>query len=466
MSIDLCYIVSHGFASRMIMQTDLLGQLRTHGLNVAVITPDARDPVLSAYCQRHSIELVEFRFKVGLFSDDYLFKRRYYLEDIRANAALWEKHLAATRFHRARNPLKRLRPHWYYLMYRMIKRFPGIRERFLRREVARLNSPAAEALLKRLRPRKLVSTYPINISEAVLLRHANADPSIETWIHLLSWDNITCKGRFPETAEQYIAWGPVMRDELQANYGVSPERIHVCGVPHFDIHRDPAAVSLRPEVLRALGLDPTIPYLLFAMSSPRFAPNEIEIVEWLASAVVTGAFGKLQLLIRPHPQNVSGNMADASWLPRLKALTAKCGVGLALPKMAQSRLNWSMEQVDMLELAAMLSGAAVILNSGSTVSIDALMHGKPVLVTAFDGDCQRDYWDSARRLMDYPHLKKLWELGGMRVTTDFADLESAIRDTLLRPNADAELRTRALTAECLTDDGHATQRVIRVFSPA
>jgi hypothetical protein len=464
MSVDICYIVSHGFASRMITQTDLLGRLRARGLSVAVIAPDAGDPVLAEYCRLHAIELVEFRPRLGLFSDDHLFKRRYYLEDIRANPALWEKHLAATRFHPARNPFKRLRPHWYYLMHRLIPRFPGIRERFKARERRFLHSPDAERLIATLAPRKLIATYPVTPAEAILLHYGNREPGVETWIHLLSWDNITCKGRFVATADRYIAWGPVMRDELKAHYGVPDERIHACGVPHFDLHADPRVAASRPEVLQALGLDAARPYAVFAMSSPRFAPNEIDLVEWLADRVGEGAFGAMQLLVRPHPQNVVGNMADASWLPRLQALAARPGIGVAFPKLVRSRLRWSMQEVDMLELAAMLSGAAAVLNSGSTVSIDALMHGKPVLITAFDADRRRDYWDSARRLMDYPHLKMLVDLGGVRVTHDYADLERALGEALRNPQHGADRRASALIAECLSDDGRATGRVVDVLS--
>lgn len=461
MSVDICYIVSHGFASRMVTQTDLLGRLRRAGLTVAVISPDASDPVLSAYCSENDIALEEFAPDLAGVSDDYMFKRRYFLEDIKANPALWEKHLAATRFHPARNPFKRLRPYWYYLMYRLIPTFPSIRRRFQRREAERLRSPQAEALLARLRPRRLVATYPVNLAEAMLLRYGNRHPAVETWIHLLSWDNITCKGRFLETADRYIAWGDIMRDELREHYGVSSDRVSVCGVPHFDVHRDPRMAASLPSMLELLAMDPSRPYVMFAMSSPRFAPNEIEIVEWIAQRIADGAYGEMQLLVRPHPQNVSGNMADASWLPRLKALSSVPGVGVAFPKLVRSRLRWSMAEVDMFELAAMLAGATAVINSGSTVSIDALMHGKPVVITSFDAGKQRDYWDSARRLMDYTHLKTLALLGGVLVSRNFDELELALRSEMADPGKRASVRRNALLQECFSDDARATERVVR-----
>lgn len=43
---DIVYIVSHGFASRMVTQTNLLGKLVQAGKSVALISPDKEDIVL------------------------------------------------------------------------------------------------------------------------------------------------------------------------------------------------------------------------------------------------------------------------------------------------------------------------------------------------------------------------------------------------------------------------------------
>jgi CDP-glycerol glycerophosphotransferase (TagB/SpsB family) len=255
-----------------------------------------------------------------------------------------------------------------------------------------------------------------------------------------------------------------MRDEFVAHYNIPEEHIHTCGVPHFDIHCRPDARRQAATVMAALGIDAGRRCILFAMSSPRFAPNEIDIVEWIAQRVASGVYGDAQLLVRPHPQNVSGNMADASWLPRLERIAHLANVAVALPKMSRSRLRWAMADQDMYELAAILAGSTVVLNSGSTVSIDALMHGKPVLITAFDGDLKRNYWNSARRLVDYPHLRTLRDLGGVEVSSDYDDCDAALRRMLDSPEVNSERRRRAMLAECYSDDGHSTDRVVQTLS--
>ena len=67
------------------------------------------------------------------------------------------------------------------------------------------------------------------------------------------------------------------------------------------------------------------PYLFFAMSSPYFAPREIDIVEKIATWVEENTWPGLNFIVRPHPQNVIGYLADLNWLPRLKNVERQSG---------------------------------------------------------------------------------------------------------------------------------------------
>ncbi|PHN08601.1 glycosyltransferase family protein [Flavilitoribacter nigricans] len=461
MKTDICYVISHGFAARMLLQTGLIRQLAQGGKRVAIITPDPEDENLALFREAENVEIYGNDEKIGLWGDDYLFKRKYFLEDIRKNPALWEKHIYEIFYSPSIHPWRRVRAFYYYAIHKLIPYFPSIRERFIRNEHRYLKSRRTSELLTRIDPELVVATYPVNFLEAKILYAARA-AGIRTLLHLLSWDNITSKGKFPMMADHYIAWGNIMRDEFLEHYDIPPERIHICGVPHFDQH---VAVREQPDydhLLRDLGLDPGKPYLFFAMSSPRFAPREIDIIEGLSERIEKGAFGEeLQLIVRPHPQNVQGFMADPTWIGRLQAL-ASDRIAVDFPRLNKSRLRWSMQQQDMDRLSNLLAGCRVCLNSGSTVSIDALMLNKPVILTSFDAGFRVNYWRSARRLVDYTHLRKFVALGGARVVRSTAELDEAITGYLQDPDHDLAIRRHALTEECFTDDGQSTQRVLRV----
>ncbi len=457
--IDLCYVISHGFAARMLLQTGLILSLAKAGKQIAIVTPDPNDDNFKAIQEHPNIHVFDSQMNLTIWDDDYNFKRPYYLEDLKSNPVFWEKHLYSILYSKSKHPWKPIRPFYYYLIFLLIKIFPSIRERFNKTEGKHLRSKTAQQLIQHIQPKLVISTYPINFLESKML-YAAKQQNIPTLIHLLSWDNITSKGRFPVVADYFIAWGQVMYEELKEYYQLPDERIHICGVPHFDQHIHIAQQPAFQPLVEELGLDAGRPYLFVAMSSPRFAPKEIDIVEWLAAAVDKGKFGdEMQLIVRPHPQNVQGSLSDRKWIKRLDQLKSQ-GVAIDYPKLVKSKVRWSMKKKDMDRLSNLLAGCSLCINSGSTVSIDALMLGKPVILSSFDGDTDLYYWKSARRLVDYIHQQKFVALGGAAVAYNYEEFETQIRQYLDNPNLDAEKRSHALSMECYKNDGQATERVV------
>ena len=57
----------------------------------------------------------------------------------------------------------------------------------------------------------------------------------------------------------------------------------------------------------------------------------------------------------------------------------------------------------------------------------------PVISIGFDGDEELPYDRSARRGLDFTHIKKMLALGGVRVARSFADLEAHINAYLRAP---------------------------------
>ena len=193
MKTDLCYVISHGFAARMLFQTGLISQLLDRGLSIAIITPDANDENLDEYRHLPQMQIFGSQEKTNIWEDDYNFKRKYYLEDIKANPALWEKHVYSIWYSSSKHPWKRVRPLFYYLAYALNKYFPSIRSNFAKKEHQYLQSTEAQQVIEQIQPRLVVSTYPVNLLEAKTL-FAAQQKNIPTLLHLLSWDNITTKG--------------------------------------------------------------------------------------------------------------------------------------------------------------------------------------------------------------------------------------------------------------------------------
>jgi hypothetical protein len=259
--------------------------------------------------------------------------------------------------------------------------------------------------------------------------------------------------------DYFIAWGPIMSAELREYYQVDPQNIIEAGVAHFDAHLTSVSPAATRAAISDLGLDPDKPYIFFGMMSPIFTPYEIEVVEWLVREVEANRFGEeMQLVIRPHPQNVQGYTADVSWLPRIDAL-ASGRVGIDYPILEDSSLMWNMNEKDLPKLANLIGGCAVLLNSGSTLSIDAILQDKPVVLTMFDAGHPLPWWQSIYRGVSYYHLAKLIKLNGVRVTRSFEEMADAISAYLDDPTLDAEGRANVRRQETGPADGLASKRV-------
>ncbi|MEZ6035092.1 MAG: hypothetical protein R3C17_18510 [Planctomycetaceae bacterium] len=452
----ICYLVSHGFAARMVLQSSLMHETERRGIQTTVLCPQGVDQDLRRYERPGVLDFESGEFEVSKLTHGQISElQRYFREPITNNPALWSRHLYN------RNSAKgwiRWRADLFLLIHRLCYGSKTVSKLVTRLDRRIHRSPAIAEQLRRLQPDLVVSTYPVAAFESTCLLEAQ-HLGIRTVGHLLSWDNITCKGRFIAPPDDYISWGPIMTEELQEHYQVAREQIFECGVPHFDAHLQLVDRQQLESILVEQGIKPDRPYLFFGMSSPVFAPHEIDIVEHLARQVEAGEYGSdMQLVIRPHPQNVTGFMADMNWLPRLEGLRSE-RVAVNLPLLAEGRLAWNMEQSDLGILVNLLAGCTVCLNSGSTLSIDALMHQKPVVLTFFDADEELPWWKSARRIAEFPHYRKLLATRGVQPVGSFSEMTQTIHALLATPDRGAADRKHALMRECGSTDGMSAARV-------
>lgn len=463
MSKSVVYLISHGLTARGLFQTDLLGRLRVAGIPVAVITKSMDENILE-YCSKYGISVYQYNYPNYWWTYDYQAARKYFLEDIKGNPVLWEKHLRWIRDNKSRSIWRKVSPYLYYWINRACLKFPYLIRLFKNNEARLLRDDEASKLLEKISPSMVVSTRPVEFMEAAILQAAK-DSKVPVVQSILSWDNITSKGVFPVTGNYYLTWGSIMTEEVIQYYQAPREIIFECGVPHFDVHYSTALSPKTAYFLEKAGLNGNKPYLFFAMSSPHFAPAEIEIVEWLANRLNNNHYGEdMQLVVRPHIQNVMGYMADLTWLPRLKSL-ANDRIAIDIPDLEESEMMWNMKRDDMEKLSNWLVGCKICLNTASTVSIEGLLTGKPVIMALFDANRKNvPYYKSAKRLGNYIHMRKFLDLGGASIAEDFDSLDKLVIGFLNNPESNKELRNFAVTKEIVACDGKSTERILKALA--
>jgi CDP-Glycerol:Poly(glycerophosphate) glycerophosphotransferase len=435
----------------MILRAGVAQRLVSRGARVTVVSPNADETYFQQECREAGATLIQEPKIIGRMADWFRRYRPYLMGNVMNNPGLKAGHL--DRFHD--RPLRRL----------ILETVNGTAAKSLtfqkssRALERRLNrSQDVQELLSGLRPDLLVVFTPFGQNDTLYLLHAK-ESGIPVVCEMLSWDNITSKGTPLLMPDYFISWGPVMSQEMIEWYRFPAEKIFECGVPHFDVYRQSERLTGPNELLRRFNLNTDRPYIFYGMVARIFCPNELEIVRWLVEQVNSNAFSKpCSLVIRPHPQMVSGYYSDGKDLDVLSSLTGP-NVALDVPPVLSEALAWDLPKRDMYHLASLLAGAAMCINASSTLCLDACMLDRPVINIGFDGWQDLPYEQSARRGLDYIHMRKLLSMGGVKLVRSFGELQYQIDAYLEDPSLDREGRSLTVAQECGLTDGRAAERV-------
>jgi hypothetical protein len=452
----IVFLLAHGFAARMVLRSGVANRLTAKRARVTVISPNADETYFQQECQVENVTVRQEPKSAGRIAHLFRAYRPYLLDDVMNNPAFKSTHL--TRFEDrpwrglAMGAINRTlaRWHWFRTLSRAVE--------------SRVNrSKKVEELLRALRPDLLVLSTPFGLEDTIYLLHAR-ELGIPVVCQMLSWDNVTSKGTPLLMPDYFISWGPIMTDEIVEYYRFPRDKIYECGVPHFDIYHQQDQHTPRDLLLQKVNLPVERPYIFYGMVAKLFCPNEIEILTWLADQVNKNAFAEpCSLVIRPHPQTISGYYASsAADLEKLKTLVGP-RVALDIPPVLSEQLPWDLPKSDMNHLASLLAGCAMCLNVSSTLCLDACMMGRPVIDIGFDGWEDLPYERSARKGLDYIHMAKLLALGGIRTARSFTELEDHINAYLGDPALDEQERIFSAVKECGPLDGQATERVVETL---
>jgi hypothetical protein len=279
---------------------------------------------------------------------------------------------------------------------------------------------------------------------------------IPTVLLASSWDNLTSKGVFPARVNRVVVWNPIMADEAAELHGYSRDDIYIAGAPQFDVYADKSQLPDRAAFFAKVGADPNKALITFAMTNVKVTPDEFDVLEMLWKRLREGALGRpVQLLARVHP--IAPHYGEV--MPeRLRNLP---DLMFDLPGRAGRHIDRDPTRADMIHLAATMWHSDVVINTSSTIAIDAAALDTPVVCAGFDGHRTLPFERSVRRYHEYTHFRKLLDLGGVRVAHDLDQLVAHLRAYLDDPTLDHEGRQRIIEKQCLAIDGKAGERIGR-----
>lgn len=122
-----------------------------------------------------------------------------------------------------------------------------------------------------------------------------------------SWDNLTNRGLIRVEPDRVLVWNDIQKKEATDLHGVQADRVVVTGAPRFDEFFAMRPSTTREDFCTRIGLDPTVPLVLYLCSSEFVAPHEVDFVtRWMTSLrqnpdPIVQAVG---ILVRPHPAHL------------------------------------------------------------------------------------------------------------------------------------------------------------------
>lgn len=314
---------------------------------------------------------------------------------------------------------------------------------------------AYKQLFEKTKPSVVLSgcQRPSNVLPAIV---AAKELGIPTVAFIVSWDNLSSKGRIVAPYDHFLVWSENMRHELLTYFPhVKNENIHVVGTPQFDPYGDQTIIWDRKDFFQRVGGDANRPLICFSGGDVGTCPEDHEHVRILMQNIRNGVIRhNPQVLVRPSPVD-DGKRYDS--------------VRKDYPELIFEQPRWTHSQSgdwsrvtpsaeDIQFLANLVRYADMNVNLGSTMTLDFGLHDKPVVNVAFDvtdpplfGMPVYDYY------YKYEHFLPVVEFGASKIARSADQFPSFVNAYLDNPALDREGRRKLVDLHVDVPPGQSCQ---------
>ena len=240
---------------------------------------------------------------------------------------------------------------------------------------------ALEALLDRERPDVIIHPSVLEgvfINDLVEQASARGIPLV---VAMNSWDNPSTKRAVVGHPDRLLVWGPQTAAHARRFMQMPPGRIVIFGAAQFDQFREPPRID-RSAFAAAHAADPASRLVLFAGSSAQ--TDEYAALAALDAVISEGRLPNTTVIYRPHPWGEGGRdgarIARASW----RHVRIHAAMRNYVERLAHGPVGMTLP--DYRDTHDVLSVADVVVSPMSTILLEAMLHGKPVVVFAPRGE--------------------------------------------------------------------------------
>ena len=230
--------------------------------------------------------------------------------------------------------------------------------------------------------------------------------SVPHLLLMFNWDNVSCKGLFPENPDYLGVWGDQTQEQAIKIHRMKPENIFILGSPQFETYFEHTQVSveMKKEILSKNKISGEKTVILY-LGISRYR-DEIALLTLLEDAIRLGHLDNVHILYRPHPWReldpLEENFFDCQFQHISMDIQLKDHY---IATKTQKNYNPKTFVPDYHYPPQLLASVDAVISSLTTMGIEAMIMGKPVLLPAFPDD---RFSFSVDSLIQYDH-HNCWE---------------------------------------------------------
>ncbi len=265
---------------------------------------------------------------------------------------------------------------------------------------------------------------------------------LKTACFIFSWDNLASKGRMAANFDFYLVWSDLMKLELQQFYSkVQSNAIKVVGTPQFEPYVLDRYKTTKEHFFSKFDLDVNKKTICFSCGDKSTSRNDELYIETIANAIINNQIGNVNFIVRTSPaEDPIRFEAFITRFPFIKWNYPKWPLSRKGHQEEWSQRIPSVE--DVKDLRALLEFSDLNINMLSTMSLDFIQFGKPVINTVF-GNATNGLYDD-QRFLKYEHIVNVVNSKATKIAKNEKELIDEINDYLNNPSADAENRANLL----------------------